>query len=125
MILGIGFDLVENHRIAQAMERFGERFVRRVLLPAEWEYCRTLKNPETHVAARFAAKEATSKALGVGIGTQLGWQDVEVVRSAAGSPSIALHGQGYDLFCQREARRIHVSLTHTEGHSAAVVILED
>lgn len=125
MILGIGFDLVENHRIAKAMDRFGERFVRRVLLPAEWEYCRTLKNPVAHVAARFAAKEATSKALGVGIGTQLSWQDVEVIRSAGYPPSIALHGQAYELFCQRGARRIHISLTHTDGHSAAVVILED
>lgn len=125
MILGIGLDWVENGRIARSMEQFGERFVQRILLPSEWEYCRALKNPVSHVAARFAAKEAASKAFGVGIGVDLGWHDMEVLRSSGGQPTMALHGKGHELFCLRAARRIHVSLTHTEGHSAAVVILED
>jgi holo-[acyl-carrier protein] synthase len=125
VILGIGLDWVENGRIARAIELFGERFAHRILLQAEWDYCRSLKEPVRHVAARFAAKEAASKAFGVGIGIHLGWHDVEIVRSPGGPPMIALHGKGHELFWQRGARRIHVSLTHTEGHSAAVVILEN
>ena len=125
MILGVGLDWVENRRIALALDRFGEQFARRILLPAEWEYCRSHKNPSPHVAARFAAKEAASKVLGVGIGKQLGWLDLEILRAQNAPPALAFHGRGLEVFGRLGGRRTFLSLTHTDGHSAAVVILED
>lgn len=124
MILGTGIDVVEVDRIASSFAQFGERFVRRILRPAEFDYCLSHKDPEKHIAARFAAKEAVSKAFGTGIGTALGWHDIEVVRKSSGAPYIVLHGAGERLLTQSGAKRIHLSLTHTAAHAAAVAILE-
>ncbi len=74
--------------------------------------------------ARFAAKEAVSKAFGTGIGTGLGWHDIEVVRKPSGEPCILMHGPGERLLVERGATRLHLSLTHTAAHAAAVAILE-
>jgi holo-[acyl-carrier protein] synthase len=124
MILGTGIDLIEVARIASSFERFGERFVNRVLLPAEIAYCLSHKNPAPFLAARFAAKEAISKAFGTGIGAQLGWQDMEIRRKESGEPFVVLHGKGADLFKARAAQRLLISLTHTENYAAATAILE-
>lgn len=124
MILGTGIDLIEVARIASSFERFGERFVNRVLLPDEIAYCLSHKNPAPFLAARFAAKEAISKAFGTGIGAQLGWQDMEVRRKESGEPFVVLHGKGTELFKARGAQRLLISLTHTENYAAATAILE-
>ena len=83
-----------------------------------------MKKPETFYAARFAAKEAVSKAFGTGIGAQLGWQDMEVGRKESGEPFVILHGRGQGLLQQRKARAVLISLSHTQAHAAAVAILE-
>ena len=124
MILGTGIDLIEVARIASSFERFGERFVNRVLLPDEIAYCLSHKNPAPFLAARFAAKEAISKAFGTGIGAQLGWQDMEIRRKESGEPFVVLHGKGMELFAARGAQRLLISLTHTENYAAATAILE-
>ena len=124
MILGTGIDLIEVARIASSFEKFGERFVNRVLVPAEIAYCLSHKNPAPFLAVRFAAKEAVSKAFGTGIGAQLGWQDIEIRRQESGEPFVVLHGKGAELLAARGARRLHVSLTHTENYAAATAILE-
>lgn len=124
MILGTGIDLVEVTRIESSHERFGERFLRRLLRPEEIAYCLSLTRPGPHLAARFAAKEAVSKAFGTGIGAELGWLDIEIVRSPSGKPAVVLHGAGLDLLQRRGGKRIHLSLTHTAVHAAAVAILE-
>jgi holo-[acyl-carrier protein] synthase len=124
MILGTGIDLVEVGRVVSALERFGDRFVARILLPDEIAYCRGFRHPAPHVAARFAAKEAVSKAFGTGIGSALGWHDVEIVRRDSGEPVVVLHGRGRDLLARRGGRHVLVSLTHTQNHAAAVAILE-
>src|SRR5262245_1014890 len=77
MILGIGIDIIEVGRIEASYKKFGERFLQRILHPAEISYCLSHRSPGPFLAARFAAKEAISKAFGTGIGAQLGWQDVE------------------------------------------------
>ena len=125
MILGTGIDLIEVARIASSFEKYGERFVNRVLLPNETAYCLSHKNPAPFLAARFAAKEAISKAFGTGIGAALGWQDMEICRKESGEPFVVLHGKGAQLFAARGARRLHLSLTHTENYAAATAILED
>ena len=124
MILGTGIDLIEVARIASSFEKFGERFVNRILLPDEIAYCRQHKNPAPFLAVRFAAKEAISKAFGTGIGAQLGWQDMEIRRKESGEPFVVLHGRGAELFAARNAVRLHISLTHTENYAAATAILE-
>ena len=124
MIIGVGIDIIEVGRIRSSFERFGEHFTRRILRPSEIEYCLTHKDPAPFFAARFAAKEAVSKAFGTGIGAQLGWQDIEVLRHASGQPHVVLHGDGLALFQHQNAHRIHLSLSHTKEHATAIAILE-
>ena len=124
MILGTGIDIIEVARIARSVEKFGERFLQRVLVADEIAYCRAHKNPAPFLAARFAAKEAVSKAFGTGIGAQLGWRDIEIRRKESGEPFVVLHGKGAELFAMRGAKQLHVSLTHTEIYAAATAILE-
>ncbi len=124
MILGIGIDIIEVARIASSHERFGERFLNRILHPNEISYCLSHKVPGPFLAARFAAKEAISKAFGTGIGAQLGWTDMEIARKESGEPYVILHGGGQKLLESRNARVVLVSLSHTQAHAAAVAILE-
>ena len=124
MILGTGIDIIEVARIASSFEKFGERFVNRILLPDEITYCLSHKKPAPFLAARFAAKEAVSKAFGTGIGAQLGWRDMEIRRKESGEPFVILHGRGQALFEARGAKRLHVSLSHTQNYATATAILE-
>ena len=124
MILGIGIDIIEVARIKASLEKFGERFGKRILLPDETAYCLSHKDPAPFVAARFAAKEAISKAFGTGIGTQLGWQDMEICKKESGEPFVVLHGKGKKLFESRQAKQLLVSLSHTENYAAVTAVLE-
>jgi len=125
MILGIGTDIIETARIRASVERFGEHFLTRILLPAELTYCQSFRDPSQPVAARFAAKEAISKAFGTGIGAQLSWLDMEILRSESGEPRVQLHGAGRNLFESQKARQLRISLSHTANYAVAVAILED
>jgi holo-[acyl-carrier protein] synthase len=124
MILGTGIDIIEVARIASSYEKFGERFVNRILHADEIAYCLSHKNPAPFLAVRFAVKEAISKAFGTGIGAQLGWQDMEIRRKESGEPYVVLHGQGKKLFRSRRAKRLLVSLSHTANYAAATAVLE-
>lgn len=124
MILGLGIDIIEVSRIRASHERFGDRFLRRILLPSEIAYCFSHKDPAPFLAARFAAKEAISKAFGTGIGAQLGWQDMEISRHPSGQPYVTLHGGGLELVRRLQAKQIQLSLSHTAQHAAAVAVLE-
>src|SRR6266705_5365051 len=97
MILGIGIDIIEVERIQSSFEKFGERFLKRILHPNEVSYCMSHRVPGPFLAARFAAKEAISKAFGTGIGAQLSWRDMEVCRKESGEPFVVLHGGGQTL----------------------------
>ena len=124
MILGTGIDIIEVERIRASYEKFGDRFLKRVLRPDEIVYCLSHQRPAPFLAARFAAKEAISKAFGTGIGAQLGWQDMEVGRKKSGEPFVMLHEAGKKLLEERGGRIVHLSLSHTEQHATAVAILE-
>jgi holo-[acyl-carrier protein] synthase len=124
MILGVGIDIIEVARVQASHKRFGERFLNRLLLPDEITYCLSHKNPAPFIAARFAAKEAISKAFGAGIGAQLGWRDMEIGRKESGEPFVILHGKGKKLFKSRRAKRLLVSLSHTANYAAATAVLE-
>jgi len=109
--------------MARSLEKFGDRFLQRVFCPAEVEYCRRMRDPVPHFAARFAAKEAVSKAFGCGIGGEIGLLDIEVIRDEHGAPGIRLHGNGLALGEARGVRRILISLSHTENYAVASVTL--
>src|ERR1700722_15362198 len=113
MILGIGTDIIEVARIQASYESFGERFLNRILHDNEIAYCLSHKAPAPFLAARFAGKEAISKAFGTGIGGELGWQDMEICRKDSGEPYVVLHGKGEALLRERGGRIVHLSLSHT------------
>ncbi|MCX8091964.1 MAG: holo-ACP synthase [Verrucomicrobiae bacterium] len=124
MIIGVGIDIIEVSRVAAAVERFGDRFLQRILLPDEIAYCRAHREPAPFIAGRFAAKEAVSKAFGTGIGAQLGWHDMEIRHRDSGAPFVVLHGNAVPLLQQRGGHSLWISLSHTDHYAAAVAILE-
>jgi holo-[acyl-carrier protein] synthase len=125
MILGTGIDIVEVPRIAQAVGRFGERFLGRIFTAAEIRYCDPKANRMERFAARFAAKEAAMKAIGTGMHGGVSWQDFEVGREPSGRPTMVLHGKAAEIAARMGVRRAHLSVSHTEEHAVAYVVLED
>ena len=123
-VLGIGVDLVENARIEHSLERFGERFLNRVFTAGEIEYSQSMKFPARHLAARFAAKEAVSKAFGTGIGKAMGWKDIDVRRKVSGEPYVILEGGAKQLAEERKVSKISISLSHTEHYAMAAIVME-
>jgi len=123
-VFGIGVDLVENARIEHSLDRFGERFLHRVFTAGEIEYSQSMKFPARHLAARFAAKEAVSKAFGTGIGKAMGWKDIDVRRKSSGEPYVVLEGGAKKLAEARQVTKVSISLSHTEQHAMAVVVVE-
>ncbi len=123
-IAGIGVDLVEVARIESSITRLGEAFLERVFTADERAYCEKMSAPGPHFAARFAAKEAVSKAFGTGIGAGFGFRDIEVQRRENGAPLILLHAGASELAKRLGIIRIHLSLTHTDHQAVAYVIAE-
>ena len=124
MITGIGIDVVQNDRIRDSIQRFGDRFLNRIYTQGEIDYCKKCSQPEIHYAARFAAKEAAFKALGTGWAAGVTWKDVEIERLPSGKPELHLHGEALNRATSAGAQRFYVSLTHDQLVSCAVVILE-
>lgn len=118
-VFGIGIDVVEVERIASSMAEFGERFAARIFTAGERAYCDAQKRPELHYAARFAAKEAVAKAFGTGIGKELGWLDMEIVRRESGEPALVLSGGGKVFADARGIVEVKISLTHARHYAAA------
>ncbi|MFP4352978.1 MAG: holo-ACP synthase [Puniceicoccaceae bacterium] len=122
-VLGVGVDIIEVSRIVRALERQGGRFRNRVFTEEELAYCDGMRFPGPHFAARFAAKEAVSKAFGTGIGAHMGWKSAEVVRDSLGKPSIRLDAAGRALLRSKSAGNVLISLAHTRDHATAVALL--
>jgi holo-[acyl-carrier protein] synthase len=123
-VLGIGVDLVECTRIEHSLERFGDRFLKRVFTEGEIEYSKSMKYPARHLAARFAAKEAISKAFGTGIGKAMGWRDIDVQKKPSGEPFLMLTGGAQELAKQRGVKNALITLSHTDHHAMAMIVLE-
>ena len=122
-ILGTGIDMVETARIQDSLDKFGERFLKRCFWPDEAAYCQSMKFPALHFAARFAAKEAISKAFGTGIGKQLGWKDMEICKHDSGEPHAVMHGKGEELARARGVTGVFVSLSHCKQYAAAHAVI--
>ena len=121
-IVGIGMDATEVGRIAESLERYGERFLRRVFTDEEIAYCMRRKFPATHLAGRFAAKEAGMKAIGTGHAFGVLWRDLEVVRRG-GPPQLKFHNAAGGHFTRLGAARALLTITHTDTLALAHVIL--
>lgn len=128
MIFGIGIDLVSVDRIAAADARFGERFARRILGTREYERYRARRSRSearglAFLATRFAAKEAISKALGLGMRTPMSWRAVEILNAPGGRPIVVV-GSALQRFVDQHRLRLHVSVTDEPALAAAYAIAE-
>ena len=122
MIIGLGTDIVEVKRIKAAIAK-NENFVTRIYTPAEIAYCRQKSRPEISFAARFAAKEAISKAFGTGIG-KISWLDMEITNAQSGQPLVHLSGNCAMISQEKQVKAIHLTLSHTDEYAVATAILE-
>jgi holo-[acyl-carrier protein] synthase len=124
VIYGVGTDVVEIGRIQNALERFGERFARRILCEPELRRFHGHRLPANYLAKRFAAKEAFTKALGTGIHAPANWYGVWVRNLPSGKPVLEFSDALKQLLSQRKISTAHVSLTDERGMAMATVILE-
>jgi holo-[acyl-carrier protein] synthase len=124
MIYGVGNDVVEIGRIERALERFGERFAARILVASEIEVFRRRRARAGYLAKRFAAKEAFSKALGVGIRYPVNWHNVWVVNERSGKPALEFSRPLAALLKRRGVAKVHLSLTDEIGMACAFVVIE-
>jgi len=124
MIVGTGIDIAEVPRVAEAILRFGDRFIRRIYTEEEMRYCESKANRVERYAARFAAKEAAMKALGTGWSRGIRWRDIEVFREPGRRPTIRFHGRAAEFASHMGVKNVALSLSHTVEQAIASVILE-
>ncbi len=124
MILGVGLDVVETKRVARALEAHGRRFEQRIYTPTELADCAERGDRIQALAARFAAKEALLKALGIGFAAGLSLTEIEVTKADDGQTVLRLGPRVAARAGERGVRRVHLSISHQPGLAAAVVVLE-
>jgi holo-[acyl-carrier protein] synthase len=122
MIYGIGIDLVKIQRMKDASEKWGRKFIERILTENEIKYCFDKKEPYPSLAVRFAAKEALIKAIGSEIAVNM--KDIEIINTENGRPLIKVSGKLEDFFKEKKIKRCHLSLSHEKEYGAACVVLE-
>ncbi len=122
MVAGVGVDIIEVSRIKAAIERWGERFLKRIYTPHEVAYCRSLERPFESFAGRFAVKEACMKALGTGWADGVKWRSFEVKNDKLGKPYVIMDNE---LEKRVDGKKILVSISHTENYAAGVAVLSD
>jgi len=122
MVKGIGVDIIEIDRIRRNLDETDGRFAAMVFTDAEVSYCSAKPHPAQHFAARFAAKEAVSKALATGWSGAFRWKDVEIVNEPSGLPRVILHGELSSLL---SGAAIHLSLSHSDSHVVAMAVIEE
>jgi holo-[acyl-carrier protein] synthase len=123
-IIGLGFDATDIPRVREVIARYGERFLRRVFTEGEIDYCMRQRDPVPSLAARFASKEATMKALGTGHSRGVLWKDIEVFRRF-GPPQLRLTGGALRRFDAMRGRRSLLTITHAQTLAMAQVLLLD
>jgi holo-[acyl-carrier protein] synthase len=124
-VIGVGIDIVPIGRVERLLVRHGDRAMRRIFTAGERALARTQAAPAVHLAARVAAKEAAYKALsGDETARGIGWRDIEVEKLSDGRPILRFHGKAAERFATLGASRCHLSLTHSGGLAAAVVVVE-
>ena len=122
-LIGLGADLIETERIRSALERHGDRFLKRIFTEEEQKYCSGMKYAHKHYAARWAAKEAVSKAFTTGIGPHLDWTSISVYHGSRNEPLVRLDAKGEALLRQVGATHVWLTLSHIDTHALAVAAL--
>ena len=124
-ILGLGLDIVQIERLKAFLERHGQRGRTRLFTEGEQAYCEAKRaSSAASYAGRFAVKEAVMKVLGTGWARGVRWVDIEVVRPRGQAPTVVLHGETARIAAARGIARIHITITHDAGLSAAVAVAE-
>ncbi|MBD1575155.1 MULTISPECIES: holo-ACP synthase [Vibrio] len=123
-IVGLGTDVADIERIEKSLQRSGESFAERILVPSERAIFDSLKFQARYLAKRFSAKEAASKALGTGIACGVSFQDFEICNDELGKPVLTLHGQAKNVAEQKGVKHIHLSISDEKRYAMATVILE-
>ncbi|CUS77657.1 holo-[acyl-carrier protein] synthase [Candidatus Kryptonium thompsonii] len=121
MIMGVGVDIVEIERFKNLTERWGEHFLKKIFTQREIDYCLSKKNKYQHLAGRFAAKEAISKAISTGWSGIFKWKDVEILNDEYGKPEVILYNQ---LKAQFESCSFHISISHSLNYAVAFAVVE-
>ena len=124
MIFGTGIDIIEVDRIKNSIQKYSDRFKKKIFTQKEIDYCHSQADPAKHFAARFTAKEAVLKCFGTGMTGGILWKDIEVDKLNSGQPVLNLYGNGKKLFHQLNLKHIHISITHDKTYAAAHAIAE-
>lgn len=124
MIYGIGIDLIKIKRMEHVINRWGDRFIQRVFTKGEIDLCYKRAYPSSAFSLRFAAKEAFSKALGLGMKKGIRWRDIEIFHFPGGRPGLKLHGRSLDICNEQNITNLHVSLSDEGEYGIAMVVLE-
>ena len=123
-VRGIGNDILEINRIRKTIEKHGNHFYEKIFTETEIEYCLSYKDPASHLAGRFSAKEAIAKALGCGIGEKMSWQDVETYRSGLGKPEVNFSGAALEQLNRLGGKSCHLSLSDEHSVALAFAVIE-
>jgi len=121
-VLAHGVDMVDCARLQESIDRYGERFLRRIFTPVELEYCLGKKRRTEHLAGRFAAKEAVLKVLGTGWQGGIRWTDIEIRNNPAGRPEVTVSGRCRQIAEQQGLGEILVSISHISTHAIASAV---
>jgi len=124
MIFGTGIDIIEVDRIKNSIQKYSDRFKKKIFTQKEIDYCHSQADPAKHFAARFTVKEAVLKCFGTGLTGGILWKDIEVGKLNSGQPVLNLYGNGKKLFHQLNLKHIHISITHDKTYAAAHAIAE-
>ncbi|MEO8398459.1 MAG: holo-ACP synthase [Ignavibacteriaceae bacterium] len=121
MVIGLGIDIIEIERIKKSIERFGDKFLRKIYTKNELDYSLSKLNKYQHLAARFAAKEAVYKALESGWKKGTTWQNIEIFNEPSGLPYVKLNGS-LDSFLSKD-KNVKISISHSKDYVACVAII--
>ena len=117
-----GIDMVDCKRLGEMIDRYGDRFLKRVFTPVEIEYCQGRKRRIEHFAGRFAAKEAVMKVLGTGLRRGVNWTDIEIVNEPSGRPRVTLTGRCREIAEEKNLSEILISISHIATHAIASAV---
>ena len=124
MIFGTGIDIIEVDRIKNSIQKYSDRFKKKIFTQKEIDYCHSQADPAKHFAARFTVKEAVLKCFGTGLTGGILWKDIEVDKLNSGQPVLNLYGNAKELFNQLNLKHIHISITHDKTYAVAHAIAE-
>jgi holo-[acyl-carrier protein] synthase len=121
MVLGIGIDIIEIHRIRESVEKYGKAFLNKVYTENELDYCLKKHNKYQHLAARFAAKEAVFKAMESGWKKGMGWKDIEISNEPSGMPVVKLNGKLKSFL--NPDKNLKISMSHSDNYVTCVALI--